>query len=546
MVNNPEPGSSLAGQPGSATGAARPQRFGRRRPGIGIGVGALDEVNPSLWVSTTPGDAEAAPGDSQALPSEGTSPYDVVVIGAGITGLSAALLLAEGGARVAVLEADRVCSGVTAHTTAKVTSLHGLTYAGLMHHRGEQSARSYAEANQAAVGQVSDWVKRYGIDCDFSRRPAYTYTTAAARVPDIEAEVDAAARLGLPVAFTTETELPFPVQAAIRMDDQAQFHPRHYCLGLAAALIRLGGQIYQHSRVTEVRDGTPCRVQVGTATVTGHAVVLATQIPILDRGLFFAKTHPSRSYAMALRLKDELPNGMYLAADQPTRSVRAAEGNSVLLVGGEGHKVGQEPDTRRRYLALESWARDHWDVAEVMARWSAQDYISVDGMPYVGRQLAGSRVFVATGFAKWGMTNGTAAARIITDLIDGKPNRWAKAFDAARVVGPLTSKATFIENFDVVAGRLVGDRLKTRNPPDAESLQPGMGGIVSLEGQKVAGFRHEDGRLVTRSPVCRHLGCLVSFNTAERTWDCPCHGSRYTVDGAVIQGPSVHDLNDKP
>ncbi|MBK5307098.1 MAG: FAD-dependent oxidoreductase [Frankiaceae bacterium] len=503
-------------------------------------MGTLDETNPSLWVETTR-DEQPQTTDLVAL-----GVVDVVVVGAGITGLSTALVLAERGARVAVLEAGRICSGVTAYTTAKVTSLHGLMYDGLRKHRGDGVAKAYADANQAAVEQVATWVDRYDIDCDFSRRPAYTYTTESERVGDVQAEVAAAQSLGLPVTFTTNTELPYAVAGAIRMDGQAQFHPRRYCLGLAAAFTGLGGQIVEHARVTGVSAGSPCEVQLDDSTVTADNVVLATHLPILDRGLFFAKTHPTRSYATAVRLKGDVPRGMYLSADSPTRSVRSAEGDTLVILGGEGHKVGQDPDTRERYAALEQWGAREWNVEEVVHRWSAQDYMSGDGIPYVGRQLPGSQVFVATGFGKWGMTNGTAAGGIIADLIGGTAtNAWADAFHAARVIGPLTSMDTYRESIDAVGGHLIGDRLKTLNPPDADTLAAGEGGIVKLDGDKVAAYRHHDGSITAVSPVCRHVGCLVAFNTAEKTWDCPCHGSRYTLDGKVIQGPSVHDLEQK-
>src|SRR4051812_9534324 len=502
-------------------------------------MGSLEERNPSVWVETTRDQVIAA---ADGLP---TGSYDVVVVGAGITGLSTALLLAERGSRVALVEAGKVCSGVTAYTTAKVTSLHGLMYDGLVRHRGKEVASAYADANQAAITQVAAWIDRYGIECDFSRRPAYTYTTDPARVKDIEAEVEAATALDLPVSFTTETELPYAVEAAVRMDDQAQFHPRRYCLGLAAAFVGLGGEIFENTRVTGVDDASPCEVKMGDASVRADHVVLATHLPILDRGLFFAKTHPTRSYAMTVRLKGAPPQGMYLSADKPTRSVRSAEGDTLVILGGEGHKVGQDRDTRERYDALETWANTEWDVDDVVHRWSAQDYVSADGVPFIGRQLPGSRIFVATGFGKWGMTNGTAAAGIIADRLADMDNEWATAFRASRMAAPLTSKDMYVENVDAVGGHLIGDRLRTLNPPDAQTLAPGEGGIVKLDGDKVAAYRHEDGSLTAVSPVCRHVGCLVSFNTAERSWDCPCHGSRYTLDGKVIQGPTVHDLENK-
>jgi nitrite reductase/ring-hydroxylating ferredoxin subunit len=227
---------------------------------------------------------------------------------------------------------------------------------------------------------------------------------------------------------------------------------------------------------------------------------------------------------------------MYLSADEPTRSVRAALGDSVLIVGGEGHKVGQDDDTRRRYEVLEAWARSTFDVASVAHRWSAQDHVSVDGLPFVGRQLPKSRVLVATGFSKWGMTNGTAAGLLLADEVGGVENAWAAAFDATRQRSTLTSRDLYREGANV-AERFVGDRLSSLRPPDVGTLGAG---------EKVAAYRDEAGSLHAVSPVCTHLGCLVAFNTAEKTWDCPCHGSRFTVDGAVLQGPATDDLEQKP
>jgi Rieske Fe-S protein len=275
--------------------------------------------------------------------------------------------------------------------------------------------------------------------------------------------------------------------------------------------------------------------------------VVATQLPFLDRGGFFAKSHPMRSYALAARLTEgtAVPAGMYLSIDEPTRSVRPALGDSVVILGGEGHKTGQADDTRRRHAALDEWARATFDVASVEARWSAQDYVPVDGMPFVGRQLPGSHVFVATGFKKWGMTNGTAAGMMIAEAIAGRESPWLDAFDATRQRSTLSSKDLYKENVNV-AKQFVGDRLSTLSPPSSDTLEPGEGGIVSCAGQKVAAFRDDDGTLHAVSPVCTHLGCLVAFNTAERTWDCPCHGSRFTTAGEVIQGPATSDLEHKP
>jgi glycine/D-amino acid oxidase-like deaminating enzyme len=432
-------------------------------------MGSTQEVNPSLWITT------AAP--ERAYPTlEGELAVDVAVVGAGVAGTITAALLKQAGATVALLEAGRLCAGVTGYTTAKVTALHGLTYAGLAAAHGEETARAYAEANTHGIETIASLVIGHTIDCDFERRPALTYTTDPDRTGEIEAEVEAARRAGLPATFTTATELPFPVAAAVRLEGQAQFHPRRFCLGVAATLPGGGSHVFERSQVLDVDDKS------GTVTTDGGAVragtvVLATHLPFLDRGLFFAKCWPERSYAIGVQPGPATLeiSGMYLSADQPTRSLRGtAEG--VLIVGGEGHKAGQDPDTRQRYAALEAWAVAQLGVTEVTHRWSAHDYHSVDGLPFVGRLLPGSNVLVATGFGKWGMTNGAAAARILTDHVNGAPNAWSDVFDATRQKAVITSSEFFKENADAVGRRLVGDRLATLRPPPADSLVPGEGG----------------------------------------------------------------------
>ena len=500
-------------------------------------MGSLNERNPSLWVATSP------QGGFPAL--EGDRGVEVAVIGAGIAGLTSALLLAEEGVEVGVVEAGPVAAGATGYTTAKLTSLHGLTYAGLARHKGPEAARAYGQANQAGLDLVRRWVEERGIDCDFERQAAYTYTEAAERVPEVEAEVEAARQAGLPAHLTSETSLPYPVQAAVRVEDQAQFHPRRYCLALARAVQDSGGWVWQDTRATGVDQGSPCTVRTQRGTLRAERVLVTTQLPFLDRGLFFARCHPVRSYVLAARLEGAVPEGMYLSADTPTRSVRSAQRGALALLGGESHKVGQDPDTTRRYGALEAWSRERFSVASVEHRWSAQDYMPVDGVPYVGRLVPGrDRVLVATGFMKWGMTNGTAAAMMLADAVLGRDNPWARLFDASRVRAPLSSRELVKENADV-GSRFFADRIASRHPPGADRLGPGEGGIVTDGGRKVAAYRDDGGALHAVSPVCTHLKCEVRFNTAERTWDCPCHGSRFDCDGRVLQGPAVKDLETR-
>ena len=471
---------------------------------------------------------------------------DVAVVGAGITGLTAALLLQQEGARVALLEAGRVCSGVTAYTTGKVSSLHGLTYGSLRQTFGKETARVYGEANEAALARVAQFVAELEIDCHWERRPNYTYTTDEKTLAKLEQEVEAAQEAGLPASFATETELPFEVLGAVRFDDQAQFHARKYGLALASAFEERGGQIYERSRVVDVDTGAGrCAVESGGAAEAEH-VVLATQIPILDRGGFFAKTRPSRSYLMAFEAQEGPPlEGMYISKGGSSWTLRSAEGGRYLLAGGQSHETGQAPDTPARYAAIERWTREHFDVGRAAYRWSAEDYMPVDGLPYVGKLPFGNgRVWVATGYQKWGLTNGTAAALIIRDEIARRPNPWAKTFDANRADVAASAKEFIKENLNT-AKRFVGDRIKHLTGTAAGALVPGEGAVVEAGGERVGAYRDEDGQLHAVSLVCTHLGCHVTWNPAERSWDCPCHGSRFGTDGEVLHGPAVRPLQQK-
>jgi glycine/D-amino acid oxidase-like deaminating enzyme/nitrite reductase/ring-hydroxylating ferredoxin subunit len=411
---------------------------------------------------------------------------------------------------------------------------------------GKEGAQAYAAANQAAIAEMARLVAELGIDCDFERLPAFTYTEDSGTVSSIEAEVEAAVRAGLPASFTTDVDLPYPVAGAIRVEDQAQFHPRRYCAGLAEAIVAGGGGVYEYSQVLDVDDGEPCRVKTSAGDLTAGHVVLATHLPTVDPAGFFAKTHPERSYAMAVELPGPAPNGMYLSADQPTRSVRPINaGGQWAVIGGEGHKVGQDPDTRQRYQVLESFIGERFPGAEIRYRWSAQDFVPADGVPYIGRLVPGKdRRLVATGFKKWGMTHATVAAMILRDHITGAENPWAWLYDATRLKPKAAMSSLVKENLNV-AKRFIGDRLTSLSPPSVEKLAPGEGGVCELDGHKVAAYRDDNGNLHAVSARCTHMGCLVTWNAAERSWDCPCHGSRFDVDGQVIQAPAVRPLEHR-
>ena len=474
---------------------------------------------------------------------------DVAVIGGGIVGITTALLLKEAGAQVVLLEARRLAQGVSGHTTAKVSSQHGMIYSRLRSRFGADGACTYAQANEAALRWIADRVQRDSIDCDFRRRASYAYVCSPSARSDAVDEARAASEAGLPASLVDTTPLPYPVEAAVRFDDQAEFHVVKYLSVLLDQLAEGDGcRIHEHSRAAEVDTDEHCVVKTPGGRVVADQVVVATHYPFLDRSLAFARVHPQRSYAIVCRISGDPPDGMFISGESPTRSVRAVslDGEELLLVGGEGHRTGTGGDSEERYRRLEAFAREHWDVRSIEYRWSAQDNSTLDGVPYVGALAPrADRVFMATGFAKWGMTGGTAAAQLLSDLVLGRENPSAALFDPNRLT--LRASATRLLHENAVAGlHFFGDRITKPGRRPIGDLQPGEGDIVRLDGEAVAAYRDDDGVLTAVCATCTHLGCRVNWNTAERSWDCPCHGSRFSPAGDVLEGPAVHNLERKP
>jgi glycine/D-amino acid oxidase-like deaminating enzyme/nitrite reductase/ring-hydroxylating ferredoxin subunit len=496
------------------------------------------ERHESFWIAT----AEAQPFP----PLSGEVHVDVAIVGGGIVGIMAATFLKEGGKTVAVLEAGRVAEGVTGHTTAKITSLHTLIYDELIQKFGEDKARLYAESNQAAIDIIKQLCDERDLDCDFSERSAYTYTIAEEYVSKIEKEAAAASSLGLPAQYHDEIPLPFPVKAAVGFTGQAQFHPRKFLLPLAAAIPGNGSHVFENTRVAHVEEGNRCRVltQAGSA-VTADDVIVATNMPIVNKGLFFARAEPSRGYALAMEVsQDRVPDGMFINVGGPTHSVRQSshDGQSVLILAGEGHHVGEGGNHRVHWERLEEWARRDLGAAKVIFRWSTQDYYSLDKVPFIGKMQPGSdHLYTATGFSAWGMTSGVVSGRLLADLITDVPNPWAQLYDPSRI--NVRSLPSFVKKGGHDAKRLICDRLKRGLTTDqTNDLAAGAGAVFEISGEKVAVHRDEHGALHAVSAVCTHLRCIVAWNDAERTWDCPCHGSRFDVDGTVLQGPAVAPL----
>ena len=487
----------------------------------------------SIWTDTTPRtDYPALDGDLEV---------DTAVVGGGIVGVTAALHCKEAGRDVALVESGRIVEGVTGKTTAKLTAQHAMKYHQLVENFGTEPARRYAAANAAAIEEVASRVEEHDIDCDFGRMPAYTY------VPDrrkMKREASAAKSVGLPASFEADAPYPADDTGAVKFEDQARFHPRKYLLDLADEIPGDGSHVFEETKANDIEDGTPCRVETDGGTVTAENVVVATHFPIQDPAFYFARMYPKRSYVLAVELADDPPEGMFYRNESPYFSVRPHPlgPDGMTLVGGQNHKTGQGGSTADRYRKLERQARKHFDVESVEYRWSTQDYTSADQVPFVGKLGPGAEhVYGATGFGGWGMTNGIAAGMMLADMVRGESNPWADVFDPERVTPKASGKKFLKENVNV-GKEFTKDWAEALLAEEGHTIAPGEGMVVRRGGKPLAVSRDDDGEIHAVSAVCTHMDCIVHWNDGERSWDCPCHGSRFTMDGEVLDGPAVENL----
>jgi glycine/D-amino acid oxidase-like deaminating enzyme/nitrite reductase/ring-hydroxylating ferredoxin subunit len=485
-------------------------------------------------------DSAAAPGYPRLT---GEVRADVAIIGGGITGVTAAWLLERAGKRVALLEARRIGEGETGRTTAHLTSAMDQRYRSIMAKFGADGARGVFQSQQAAIARIESLVNELGVDCGFQRLAGYLYTENPEEVSEIEQEASACQQLGIPTTLTDQVPLPFPVLGALRFPDQGQLHPGRYLQALAASLAERGGRIFEDSPVLEIEEGEPCRLVTERGVVTADHVIVAAHVPISNRVFLHTKIAAYRSYVVAARLPQAGPAGLFWDTGDPyhyIRTHRTRDGAELLIVGGEDHKVGQDPEPAARFDRLAEYVRARFGRLPIERQWSGQIIEPVDGLPYIGRNSLSSRIYVATGYAGQGMTSGTLAAMILCDEVTGTRSEYAALYDATRIK-PLASAREFVrENVDFPT-HLVGDRLR-RHEHAAANLPAGEGAVLTLGGERVAVYRNPAGVLHALSPVCTHLGCLVNWNGAEKSWDCPCHGSRFDPTGAVLNGPALAPL----
>jgi len=471
----------------------------------------------------------------------GGETYDTVVVGAGLTGLAVAVMLAGTGRRVGVIEARGVGSVTTGNTTAKLSLMQGTQLSRIRERHGDEVVSAYVQSNLAAQAWLLEFMRERQVD--HQRRAGITYATTDEGRRRLAAELEAATVAGLPAGWMDEPGLPFPVTGAIQLADQAQLHPVHLLDALANALVELGGVLHVNNRVQGVRTGDDgCRVVTRAGEVGAETVVLATGTPILNRGGHFARLTPQRSYALAFRVPGPIPAGMYLSVDRPTRSLRTVPvaGEERLLVGGNGHTVGRHDSTARLVADLEAWAVATFPGATRTHAWSAQDYQPANALPLVEElRFSSGRVQVATGYNKWGMANAVAAAMRIVGNLGGEPPAWARVLaDASPTVAGAAEAAGF--NLSVAGDIATGwgkvlQSLPSGPPAEAE-------GVVGRLGARLAARSTVNGATHTVSAVCTHLGGVLRWNNAECSWDCPLHGSRFDHAGRVLEGPALTDL----
>ena len=468
--------------------------------------------------------------------------WDVVVVGGGLTGVTAALLLARAGCSVALLEARELGSGTTGSSTAKVSLLQGTTISAVRESTSAATARAYVQANLEAQA----WVARYAEEHQvvLQRRAAYTYATTIPGVRAVEAEIAAAHEAGIPVDWVGDTTLPFPVEGAAVLEDQVQLDPRELLTTLALDAEAHGAVLVQDVVAHAVSGTGPVTVSTDTGEVRANRVIVATNLPFVDRGGHFARAEAQRSYLLAYRTPHQAVDGMYLSVDQPSRSLRDvpdADG-SLLLVGCNGHVTGREVSPSARLADLDRWTRDWFPDARLVHEWSAQDYQTSSHVPWAGPLLPRhDEVLVAGGYGKWGMTNAVAAALALTARILGGHVAWAEELYGWARPTPQAVARTLRLNGGVARELAVGWAKPLARPHRAEPDE-GQGTVVWDRLGTPTATARVHGEVHRVSAVCPHLGGILGWNDAERSWDCPLHGSRFTADGERLEGPATCGL----
>ncbi|MCU7551984.1 FAD-dependent oxidoreductase [Chitinophagaceae bacterium LB-8] len=468
---------------------------------------------------------------------------DVAIVGGGITGITAAYLLSSAGKRVVVLESGKIANGSTGHSTGNLYApvgndgLHSLKSKW-----SEDVMRQVVTSRAEAVDFIEATINELNIECDFKRVPWCLFAEKSGNKSYVEAERKMAEKAGLTIS--NEVPLNLPVETGFSILNQAQFNPLQYTSSLAQKIQSDNCQVYDFTKVTNVKEGETCTVETNGGTVTASQVIMATHTP---KGIYLVHTsmEPYREYAVAVILNSDYPPpgifwNMLSTQHYSLRTYDTPDGR-MLIVIGESHKVGTREWNNECFQKLEGFLRRKFDVASIEYKWSAQQYRSSDGLPHIGISTGNKKTYIATGFAADGLTYGTLAAMIISDQILERENKWSNTYKAGRLT-PVASFTNFVKENVSVGFHLVKDHLTKKEAEQFDQVRSKEGKIMTVDGKKCAVHRDEEGNLHVVSAICTHLGCVVHWNWNEQSWDCPCHGSRFTVDGEVIEGPAIASL----
>jgi len=471
---------------------------------------------------------------------------DVCIIGGGITGVSTGYYLSKEGKNVVILESEKIAEKTTGNTTAKITSQHDLFYKYLIENFGREYATKYYNANQEAIENIEKIIKKENIECDFERQDSFVFTRTEKEIQNIKDEVKVVKEIGGEAEFVEKINPQIKnVIGAVKFPNQAMFNPRKYIKGLANKILENNGKIYEDSKVYSIKkDVEGYRIYTEKNYVKAKYVVISTHYPVINfPGFYFLKMYQEMSYAIGIETKHNLFQGMYISKEEPKISLRTAKDKDkeIVIIGGMGHRVGAKIDLQNAYKNLEEIARELYGDAKVLYRWETQDCVTLDKIPYVG-EYSGlmKNIYVATGYKKWGMTTSNIAANIIANKILEKNYEYENIFISTRL-RPIKNRWEFGEMLKETTNSLIINKFK--EPEEGlKDVKVGEGKIVEIEGEKIGVYRAEDGRTYKIKPICSHLGCELSWNNLEKTWDCPCHGSRFDYMGNQIYGPAIKDL----
>ena len=473
---------------------------------------------------------------------------DVCIIGAGISGLSTGYYLAKNGLNVIILDKYNIGQKTSGNTTAKITFQHHLIYDYLINSYGEKYAKGYLESNKKAISNIKKIIDSENIDCDFEYQPNYIYTINDEDITKIQKELKALNALEENCEFVTNCDLPFKIKGGIKIENQAQFHPRKYMYGLVNAIKNYGGKIFTESVVKDVKKEGEYHISyTNNYKIKSKYVVIATHYPFINfPGIYFLKMYQVTSYVIGIETDKRLFNGMYINSSEPTISYRTAKygDKKILIIAGGNHKTGYSPESEELYgyKVLEKEMEKYYKDAKILYKWNTRDCVTLDKIPYIGMfSNLMPNMYVVTGFNKWGMTSSNVAANIISDYILGNKNEYADIYNSTRLK-PLKNKEELKNMVKQVYKSFVSNKIKVPEE-DLSTIKTENGGILKINGKMVGIYKDQNDVIYAVNPTCTHLGCLLTWNNIDKTWDCPCHGSRYDYKGKNIYEPAFKDLN---